>query len=164
MKTSQEDKRQTSEAKSEQDSANVNVTLQDRELLVEALAEKTFPCPVCGIGLSIRFTRKQKPYCVCDVCGIQLFIRGKTGIRRLQKLIESAALIAAQGTDVSRAVALYNEIQHLRVHRKELEERQGLIFRDEDLDNAILAVDNEIERVQGELHNFVHDASTRRAK
>jgi len=44
-----------------------------------------FPCPVCKRDLDIRVSKKQKPYCVCTDCGVQLFVRGKRGIARFEK-------------------------------------------------------------------------------
>ena len=44
-----------------------------------------FPCPVCKKDLDIRVSKKQKPYCVCQDCGVQLFVRGKRGISRFEK-------------------------------------------------------------------------------
>jgi hypothetical protein len=132
------------------------VTLEKPNSAADSVAGKEFPCPACGVSLRIRIARNQKPYCVCDGCGIQLFFRGKVAIRRLQEIIRSQMLIASEESSASQAVLLYNRIQQLRAQKKELEARQGLIFRDEDLDNAILAFDNEIERVQGELDNLAH--------
>ena len=50
-----------------------------------------FPCPLCGRGLDIRQTKKQKPYVICDPCGMQLFVRTKTGMNRFEQLISAAA-------------------------------------------------------------------------
>ena len=44
-----------------------------------------FPCPVCKRDLDIRVSKKQKPYCVCHDCQVQLFVRGKRGISRFEK-------------------------------------------------------------------------------
>ena len=142
------------------ESDNVNVTLEPDPVL----SGQAFPCPVCGIALPFRFSRKQKPYCVCDSCGIQLFFRGKEGIRLLREIIDSGALITNEGSNLILAIALYNHIQRLRARRKELEAKQGLIFRDPDLDNAILAVDNEIERAQGELDKLAHPSRREKTK
>ena len=142
------------------DSANVNVTLAERR----PLAGKTFPCPVCGTGLEIRQSRKQKPYCVCDSCGIQIFFRGKTGIRRLQEILESERLVSGTESNSGSAVAVFNRLQQLRAQKKELEQKQGLIFCDEDLENAIRAVDNEIERMQGVLDKLAQNPRKRRTK
>jgi hypothetical protein len=131
-------------------SANVNVTLEpDPE--GNPFAGEKFPCPICGTGLDIRLSRKQKPYCVCDSCQLQLFVRGKTGIHRLREILNARMLIVGQESETDKALTLYNHIQQLRGRKKELEGKQGLIFHDEALDSAIRAVDNEIERVQGEL-------------
>jgi len=49
-----------------------------------------FPCPLCGQGLDVRETKKDKPYIVCDPCGIQLFVRNSVGIARFRSLVASA--------------------------------------------------------------------------
>jgi hypothetical protein len=115
---------------------------------------KFFPCPVCGTSLEIRIARTQKPYCVCINCGIQIFFRGKAGISRLNKILENEILIAGNDSNASIATVLFNRIQHLKAQKADLEVKQGLIIRDPDLRNAIRAVDNEIERVQGELEKM----------
>ena len=53
-------------------------------------ATQYFPCPVCGQALEIRETKKDKPYMVCDPCGMQLFVRNETGISRFERLVASA--------------------------------------------------------------------------
>jgi hypothetical protein len=131
--------------------ANVNITLDGSEDRQNNTAGKLFPCPVCGISLGIRIARTQKPYCVCIDCGIQIFFRGKTGISRLNKIVENELLIAGKDSNSSLATILFNRIQHLKRQKTDLEVKQGLIIRDPDLRNAIRAVDIEIERVQREL-------------
>ena len=137
----------------EQDSDNVNVTLERRGSEYDSLVGRQFPCPVCGVGLDIRITQKKrpKPYCVCETCGIQVFFRGKEGIRRLREILHSQTLITAEGSKADLAVILFNRIQQLREQKKQLEAKQGLIIRDPDLQNAIRVVDNEIKRAQIEL-------------
>jgi len=50
----------------------------------EIFKNKTFPCPLCEKKLDIRISEKEKPYLVCEDCGIQLFIRKDAGIRKLK--------------------------------------------------------------------------------
>jgi hypothetical protein len=133
---------------------NVNVTFERPDSKDNPFAGERFPCPVCGTGLEIRLSRKRKPYCICDSCGIQIFFRGKTGIRRLREILDAKMLIAGKESETDKALTLYNHIQQLRGRKKELEAKQGLIFRDEALDSAIRVVDNEIDRVQGELNKL----------
>jgi hypothetical protein len=113
-----------------------------------------FPCPVCGTGLEVRLSRKDKPYIVCDSCGIQLFFRGKTGINRLRELLEARMLIVGKESLTDKALVLYNHIQQLRGRKKKLEDRRSLFSTDAALEAAIAAVDNEIDRVQGELERL----------
>ena len=44
-----------------------------------------FPCPLCLSKLDIRESKKQKPYVVCDRCGVQLFVRLPEGIRKFEE-------------------------------------------------------------------------------
>ena len=128
--------------------SNVNVTLPEGS---SSLLGRKFPCPTCGVAISIRLSRSGKPYCVCFDCGNQLFIRGKLGIRRLTDLIEAGRLITEVQANAHSPAVLFNRLVHLRAQKAELTAAKGLIERDSDLENAIRAVDNQIERVQGEL-------------
>lgn len=150
--------------RSDTKAANVNITLDSSENGQNSLAGKFFPCPVCGTSLGIRIARTQKPYCVCIDCGIQIFFRGKAGIFRLHKIIENEILIAGRDSNASIATVLFNRIQHLKGQKANLEGKQGLIILDPDLRNAIRAVDNEIERVQGELEKLSRKISREKIK
>jgi len=46
-----------------------------------------FFCPVCENSLKVRFSKKNKPYCICDDCGVQLFARAKNGIEKFKKKV-----------------------------------------------------------------------------
>ena len=47
-----------------------------------------FPCLVCVGAREVKLTKKNKPYITCDPCGIQVFVRGPTGIAEFNRLIE----------------------------------------------------------------------------
>jgi DNA-directed RNA polymerase subunit RPC12/RpoP len=128
------------------------------------MLRRFFPCPICGASLGIRIARTEKPYCVCIDCGIQIFFRGKTGISRLNKLLENEILIAGNDSNANIAVVLFNRIQHLKSQKMDLELKTGLMLRDPDLTNAICSVDNEIERVQGELEKLGRKTNKRKAR
>jgi len=51
---------------------------------------RLFPCCVCGEGREVRTTKKGKPYLICDLCGVQMFVRVETGIRRFEQLVADA--------------------------------------------------------------------------
>ena len=46
-----------------------------------------FPCPICFEMLEVRHDKNSKPYCVCNDCAVQLFIRGKNGIKKFKNLM-----------------------------------------------------------------------------
>src|SRR5262245_27215123 len=43
------------------------------------------PCPTCLKQLEQKLTRKEKPYFVCESCGVQVFVRFQEGIERLKR-------------------------------------------------------------------------------
>ena len=51
---------------------------------------RLFPCCVCGQAREVRTTKKGKPYMICDPCGVQMFVRVETGIRRFEQLVADA--------------------------------------------------------------------------
>jgi len=134
----------------EQESDNVNITLAHPNTPANKLLGKEFPCPLCGSSMPIRITRKGKPYCHCISCLIQLFFRGKASIQRLQEIIDSGILVCGKDSAADRAVTLYNRIQLLKTQKIQLKKKRQL-FSDDDLENAISAVENEIRSVQNSL-------------
>lgn len=58
--------------------------------MVELNGKQMFPCPVCAQVREVRLTKKEKPYMICDPCGIQLFVRGPAGIAAFNRLIDRA--------------------------------------------------------------------------
>jgi predicted RNA-binding Zn-ribbon protein involved in translation (DUF1610 family) len=134
---------------------NVNVTLKE----TLPLAGRSFPCPLCGVGLIVKLAKTKKPYCVCNDCGVQVFVRGKPGIKRFRDILSRDNLVSGKESESGSSLTAYNRLEQLRLQRKELESKQGIIFRDKDLDNAIQAVDNEIERMQRVLHQMAKKSS-----
>lgn len=52
---------------------------------------ESIPCFLCGRRLPRRSTKWRKTYFVCDFCKIQIFVRGKQGIERLETFFKNAA-------------------------------------------------------------------------
>ena len=129
---------------------NVNVTSDAPDWFLG----KRFPCPVCNSDLPLRLARTQKPYCHCDSCGLQLFIRGKHGIHKLKQNLATGVITSG----VSRAAGLLSRLQKLKEEKKRLEDLQGFLFRDKDLDQAIRVVDQEIEAARRNLAKLSDDS------
>lgn len=49
---------------------------------------RAFPCPLCAEHRELRTDKNQKPYLICDECGVQLFIRKDAGNRRLETMLQ----------------------------------------------------------------------------
>src|SRR6476646_10050800 len=93
---------------------------------------KPFPCPVCNVTLRLMISLKQKPYCTCLECGIQIFFRGQTGIKRLYKIVESEEAVSAEFSGSARAISLFNRQQGLKRQKEALEDKQGFFSYDSD--------------------------------
>lgn len=52
-----------------------------------------YPCPICGELCAIKESKKKKPYYFCDPCGVQVFIRGKSGINQLIEIKNNSELL-----------------------------------------------------------------------
>src|SRR2546426_5128926 len=113
-----------------------NVTLSAQDFL-----GKPFPCPLCNMELRLKISCKQKPYCMCLECGIQIFFRGLAGIARLLEMIQSEEAVVLEFSGPARAISLYNRLQHLKRQKDTLEEKQGIVFRDSDRDQVIDALE-----------------------
>jgi DNA-directed RNA polymerase subunit RPC12/RpoP len=48
---------------------------------------RLFPCPICWQRLDVRTSKKEKPYVVCQACGMQMFVRTQPGIQKFEKQI-----------------------------------------------------------------------------
>ena len=135
-----------------------NVMLETDQKQVEQFRGKPFPCPVCGMDLPVEITYRKKPYCTCKLCGIQIFFRGKEGIKRLEKLLENGKQIYEDFLGANQAITLYNRLEKLKQKQNELKEKQGIIIKDQDLENTIAAINGEIIQLQAELEKTKREA------
>lgn len=66
------------------------------------------PCPVCTGPLPVRVAKSNKPYFVCERCGVQLFVRRRDGITALSRLLQQ---LASSGERLGRSAAVVGDIQ-----------------------------------------------------
>lgn len=85
---------------------------------------QSIPCFLCGHKLEKRTSKRFKPYFVCDRCGIQLFVRGKQGIERLQELFRNAEkagiLYREHAQNFHRLQAILKEINEVEQELRKL--------------------------------------------
>lgn len=134
-----------------------NVTLGGFKML----KIKKYPCPLCFDPLDKRISKKNKPYCVCNSCGIQFFIRGKEGIKRFEKLLnsqENQFIATANGIGTGKsmeALSILNKINILKQKLQEVQEKKGLIFVDKDIQKAEEIINMEIKLLRSSLSKIL---------
>ena len=109
------------------------------------------------MGLRLKISRKEKPYCMCLDCGIQIFFRGQAGINRLRQMIRSEEAVAAEFNGPARAISLYNRLQGLKRQKEHLNEKGRMVFLDPDHRRVVKALDAEIARIRTELEEEVRE-------
>jgi hypothetical protein len=129
-----------------------NVTLGDdlKEI------EQSIPCFLCHDAVVIRHDKNQKPYFICDGCGIQAFIRRKSGIRLLEKLrIDSFFSLVL--------IQLTRELTLLNSEKKKISSRRGLfgLFApNEELLKAEQAITQKIEIITEKINELAEKGNT----
>jgi DNA-directed RNA polymerase subunit RPC12/RpoP len=125
---------------------------------------KIIPCFLCSQELAQRKDKHSKPYFVCDPCGVQIFIRGRQGIKNLDQLL--ATLREHDFPFREHAAALY-EIQALlteiRGIKEEISKLDGLleIFSDDEFKKrARKLLNKRIENLLRRLQQIAEDKST----
>jgi len=114
---------------------------------------------LCGSGLELRQSRTNKPYSICNPCGIQIFFRGRTGISRLRGFLDRGKSGATPIAPAAPAVVAFNQLEQLRAQKRELEQKRPLVFADRDLEHAISAIDAEIGHAQTALDQLAHKST-----
>jgi hypothetical protein len=137
---------------------NVNVTLGSAGTALGELGGKEFPCPLCGAGLPILASKRTKPYFICNLCGVQIFVRGKAGIVRLLEMANAGILVSGKEESALHGINLYNRLEQLKLQKRDFEQKRGFLFSDENVEYALRIVDAEIEKVQGELARIAEKA------
>ena len=125
----------------------------------------SLPCFLCGCKLEKRVSKNSKPYFVCDPCGVQLFVRRKQGIERLENLFrtseQNAILLEHAAQRVYEVQAMLKEIEGTKAQIKTLDDEIGLFFRDEDKIRTRNALKTKLDNL---LQGFEEYCANARAK
>jgi hypothetical protein len=81
--------------------------------------------------LKIKQSKKQKPYFVCEPCGVQVFVRRETGIALLNNLLQSLGknTVNTHGAtgQVFDVLATVNRLAQLKAKLCEIQDKQGFM-------------------------------------
>ena len=116
------------------------------------------PCFLCGKLLRVKQTKNDKPYFICEPCGLQVFVRCKPGIKSLNRLISrlsSKSLDIAEILNCSfEVISLNSRLAALRSNLSKLEESEpfsGFFGKQPDNEPAKKAVRSQIRKIELEL-------------
>jgi len=116
------------------------------------------PCFLCSKQLEKRADKHGKPYFVCDPCGIQLFVRKKYGIEKLQQLLDTAEKNEIPFKQAAHRVyqvqALLSEIDGTKAQIQKLEKEIGFFFPEEDKVRAHQALKLRLRHLIEEFEKF----------
>jgi len=123
------------------------------------------PCFLCGHKLEKRTDKNDKPYFVCDPCGVQFFVRRKQGMERLENLLRASEQNAIPMEHAAQRVfevqALLAEIDGAKAQIKNLDDEIGLFFPDEDKMRARKALKTRLDKL---LEGFEKECANTRAE
>jgi len=122
---------------------------------------QVLPCLLCGKTLEKRIDKNGKPYFVCDPCGIQMFIRRKHGIERLEKLLRASEKnlipFKQHAHRLFEIQALLTEIDGTKKQIRNLETEIGLFFQDKDKLRACNLLKTQLEHLFVELEELANN-------
>ena len=116
------------------------------------------PCFLCGKQLNQRTDKNNKPYFICNPCGMQVFIRRELGIQKLADLIRNlkeGELPLKTHTQVLYEVqAILSEMDDLKAEIKRLDGEIGFFFIDQDKLRARKLLEARIENLLLQLEQI----------
>lgn len=113
------------------------------------------PCFLCIQELTQRTDKNRKPYFVCDPCGVQIFIRGRQGIKNLSDLIATLKekdFAFRKHTDTLYEIqGILTEIRGIEKEIDELKSVFDIVIPDERKDRTRELLKQRIETLLGRL-------------
>lgn len=112
--------------------------------------EGELPCPVCSKPMQVRIAKTQKPYFMCNPCGVQLFVRRPEGMDRLTERLkifeERRGAFELADASVAELESRLRTIDALKAQIKRLDERATGFSPDRDLVRTRNALKERLER------------------
>jgi hypothetical protein len=105
-----------------------------------------------------RTDKNEKPYFICDPCGIQLFVRRRRGIELLEALLvdieKNEIPFKQRAHQLFKIQAVLTEIDGVKKQIKRVESQTGFFFPDEDKMEASKLLKEKVEHLLLELREL----------
>ena len=126
---------------------------------------KRIPCFLCSQKLEQRTDKHEKPYFVCDPCGVQMFVRGRQGIENLAELIatlrEHDFPFREHAATLFRIQALLTEIRGIKKEIEKLDSVFEIFSKDEHRERTRELLNQRIETLLERLERIADGYETR---
>ncbi len=119
---------------------------------------KEFPCPTCGRFCKVGLSKKEKPYYVCDLCGVQVFIRAEDGMKRLSGFKDANLLKDLNGKNALKTTELIRvkeRIELIDTELKDLEKSSPLLIGADKYKNKIEELKRTREKLKTEYFQYL---------
>ncbi len=119
------------------------------------------PCFLCAQQLKQRKDKHDKPYFVCDACGVQIFVRGQQGIKNLAQLLTTLSEhdfpFQEHAAVLYEIQAVLTEMRGLREEMNKLDSLLEIFTDDEYKKRARKLLNQRIETLFGRLQQIAND-------
>ena len=122
----------------------------------------SIPCLLCGRSLQQRRSKKGKPYFVCNPCGVQLFIRCKLGMEKLEELKKAIPEHSTFGETPQKLLEVQQAVSVIKGIEKaiaDLEKNKGFIFFGQNEVRIKQALQEQLESAIRNLEGLGKDAA-----
>lgn len=116
------------------------------------------PCFLCGDLVRVKLTKKDKPYFICEPCGVQVFIRYKPGIKLFRKLLTALNKDGEKFLGLNKSsfetISLVSQLNRLKGELKRVDENKLLFdyfVPDTECELAEKALERELKAVRKAL-------------
>ena len=111
------------------------------------------PCFLCGGLVLVKYSKRGKPYFICDPCGVQAFIRRDEGIKRFLKFMDTKTplLPNAQPNPVLEQVFQLESLKEKEAALKARKKLMDRLFPDKGKVLVEKALAQEIKRIELKL-------------
>jgi len=116
------------------------------------------PCFLCGRILKVKLSKNEKPYFICQQCGLQAFVRYTAGIRKLTKLLDTLGegFLDSQNNAL-QVLTTVSRLNRLEKRSGELQESRSLadfVFGNEDHEHAQKLLDKQVKIAKRQLREL----------
>lgn len=138
---------------------NVRKDQMKSEIIIQKIQiPENIPCFLCGDFQKIKLSKTNKPYFICDSCGIQTFIRKTEGVNRLNNLISDPTLykkIYLLGSFLENSV-LFKIKERIKLLKEELSKFGLHSFTSKEIELE-KAIRSKLKRLELEYNKHLND-------